>query len=173
MRQVDGYLTLRWRRDERDGVSNHLIGYSTVFFFRHRSKTLSKLSLNGLRGPVNSPHKGRVTREMFPFDDVIMHIAGHGFSRDVGNRDTGEGGRQFNSTCISGSPLVNLESGNGISISCLWVHLQNGTCTLYIYIYILCKVLWCFALLRLYPKLFCMTYLTIYFRCSRHGCSVM
>ena len=24
------------------------------------------------RWPVNSPHKGPVTREMFPFDDVIM-----------------------------------------------------------------------------------------------------
>ena len=24
------------------------------------------------RGPVNSPHKWPVTREMFPFDDVIM-----------------------------------------------------------------------------------------------------
>ena len=25
------------------------------------------------RGPVNFPHKGPVTRKMFPFDDVIMH----------------------------------------------------------------------------------------------------
>ena len=25
-------------------------------------------------GPVNSPHKGPVTRKMFPFDDVIMYI---------------------------------------------------------------------------------------------------
>ena len=25
------------------------------------------------RGPVNSPHKGPVTRKMFPFDDVIMY----------------------------------------------------------------------------------------------------
>ena len=24
------------------------------------------------RSPVNSPHKGPVTRKMFPFDDVIM-----------------------------------------------------------------------------------------------------
>ena len=24
------------------------------------------------RWPVNSPHKGPVTREMFPFDDIIM-----------------------------------------------------------------------------------------------------
>ena len=25
------------------------------------------------RGPVNSPHKGPVTRKMFPYDDVIMN----------------------------------------------------------------------------------------------------
>ena len=30
------------------------------------------------RSPVNSPHKGPVTRKMFPFDDVIMFI--HGFA---------------------------------------------------------------------------------------------
>ena len=27
------------------------------------------------RWPVNSPHKGPVTREMFPFDDVIMALS--------------------------------------------------------------------------------------------------
>ena len=27
------------------------------------------------RGPVNSPHKGPVTRKMFPFDDVIMNLS--------------------------------------------------------------------------------------------------
>ena len=37
----------------------------------------SKLRVTGLRvgnspGPVNSPHKGPITRKMFPFDDVIM-----------------------------------------------------------------------------------------------------
>ena len=26
------------------------------------------------RSPVNSPHKGPVTRKMFPFDDVIMNV---------------------------------------------------------------------------------------------------
>ena len=42
-----------------------------------RSKKTSKLCVTGLcagnsPGPVNSPHKGPVTREMFTFDDVIM-----------------------------------------------------------------------------------------------------
>ena len=44
--------------------------------FRRRSKKTSKLRVTGLcvgnsPGPVNSPHKGPVTRKMFPFDDVI------------------------------------------------------------------------------------------------------
>ena len=42
-----------------------------------RPKKTSKLRVTGLcaensPGPVNSPHKGPVTRKMFPFDDVIM-----------------------------------------------------------------------------------------------------
>ena len=47
-------------------------------FFGCRSKKTSKLCVTGLcggnsPGPVNSPHKGQVTRKMLPFDDVIMH----------------------------------------------------------------------------------------------------
>ena len=50
--------------------------YSTVYS-RYRSKK-TKLRVTGLcdgnsRWPVNSPHKGPVTRKMFPFDDVIMN----------------------------------------------------------------------------------------------------
>ena len=45
--------------------------------FGWRSKKTSKLPVTGLcagihRWPVNSPHKGPVTRKMFPFDDVSM-----------------------------------------------------------------------------------------------------
>ena len=45
--------------------------------FGRRSKKTSKLRVTGLcagnsPGPVNSLHKGPVTRKMFPFDDVIM-----------------------------------------------------------------------------------------------------
>ena len=51
--------------------------YSLDRLFRRRSKKASKLRATGLcegihRGPVISPHKGSVTRKMFPFDDVIM-----------------------------------------------------------------------------------------------------
>ena len=53
---------------------------SQITKFRRRSKKTSKLRVTGLcvgnsPGPVNSPHKGPVTRKMFPFDDVIMEKA--------------------------------------------------------------------------------------------------
>ena len=69
---------LQWRHNYHDGVLNHQPhGCLLKRFFRHRSKKTSKLRVTGLcvgnsPGPVNSPHKGPVTRKMFPFDDVIM-----------------------------------------------------------------------------------------------------
>ena len=55
------------------GVS---IVYSTVCSGADQRKQQSSASLAFVRGihqwPVNSPHKGPVTRKMFPFDDVIM-----------------------------------------------------------------------------------------------------
>ena len=46
---------------------------------RNRKNVYPRLSLAFVRGfhrwPVNSPHKGPVTRKMFPFDDVIMMAA--------------------------------------------------------------------------------------------------
>ena len=69
---------LRWRHNDLDGVSNHQpYGCLLNRLFRRRSKKTSKLRVTGLcagnsPGPVNSPHKGPVTRKMFPFDDVIM-----------------------------------------------------------------------------------------------------
>ena len=69
---------LRWRHNDHDSVSNHQPhGCLLNRLFRRRSKKTSKLRVTGLcvgnsPGPVNSPHKGPVTRKMFPFDDVIM-----------------------------------------------------------------------------------------------------
>ena len=70
--------SLRWRHNDHDGVANHQPhGYLLNRLFRRRSKKTSKFRVTGLcvgnsPGPVNSPHKGPVTRKMFPFDDVIM-----------------------------------------------------------------------------------------------------
>ena len=76
--KVSSRITLHWRHNGRDGVSNHQ-PYDCLLnrLFRRRSKKTSKLCVlafvRGIhRGPVNSPHKWPVTRKMFPFDDVIM-----------------------------------------------------------------------------------------------------
>ena len=73
--------TLQWRHNEHDSVSNHQ-PYDCLLnrLFRRRSKKTSNLRVTGLcvgnsPGPVNSPHKGPVTRKMFPFDDVIMNMS--------------------------------------------------------------------------------------------------
>ena len=69
---------LHWRQNDHDGVSNHQQhGCLLNRLFSRRSKQTSKLRVTGLcvgnsPGPVNSPHKGPVTRKMIPFDDVIM-----------------------------------------------------------------------------------------------------
>ena len=69
---------LQWRHLDHDSVSNHQPHDCLLNrLFRRRSKKTSKLRVTGLcvgnsPGPVNSPHKGPVTRKMFPFDDVIM-----------------------------------------------------------------------------------------------------
>ena len=72
------HTSLHWRHDDHNGISNHQPhGCLLTRLFRRRSKKTSKLRVTGLcagnsPGPVNSPHKGPVTRKMFPFDDVIM-----------------------------------------------------------------------------------------------------
>ena len=70
--------SLHWRHNDHDGVSNQQPhGCLLNRLFRRRSKKTSKLRVTGLcvgnsPGPVNSPHKGPVTRKIFTFDDVIM-----------------------------------------------------------------------------------------------------
>ena len=69
---------LQWRQNDHDGVSNHQPhGCLLNRLFRRRPKKTLKLRVTGLcagnsPGPVNSPHKGPVTRKLFPFDGVIM-----------------------------------------------------------------------------------------------------
>ena len=57
-------------------ITSVSIVYSTVYSGADHRKHQSSASLafvRGIhRGPVNSPHKGPVTRKMFSFDDVIM-----------------------------------------------------------------------------------------------------
>ena len=68
------HITLQWRHNERDGVSNHR--YLDCFLNRllaaYQRKHQSSASLDFVRGiqrwPVDSLHK------MFPFEDVIMCV---------------------------------------------------------------------------------------------------
>ena len=57
-------------------ITSITIVYSTVYSGADQRKYQSSASLALVMGihqwPVNSPHKGPVTRKMFPFDDVIM-----------------------------------------------------------------------------------------------------
>ena len=57
-------------------ITSPTIVYSTDYSDADQRKHESSASLafvRGIhRGPVNSPHKGPVTRKMFPFDNVIM-----------------------------------------------------------------------------------------------------
>ena len=57
-------------------ITSLTIVCSTVYSGANQRKHQSSASLAFVRGihrsPVNSPHKGPVTRKMFPFDGVIM-----------------------------------------------------------------------------------------------------
>ena len=68
--------TLHWRHNERDGISNHRL--LTQSFVQRQIKENNSASLAFVRGihwsPVNSPHKGPLTRKTFPFDVVNMII---------------------------------------------------------------------------------------------------
>ena len=59
-------------------ITSLTIVYSTVYSDADQRKHESSASLAFVWGihrrPVNSPHKRPVTRKMFPFDDVIMHL---------------------------------------------------------------------------------------------------
>ena len=72
--------TLHWRHNDHNGVSNHQPHCCLLnCLYRRSSKKTSKLCATDLcmgnsPGPVNSPHKGPVTRKMFPFDEVIMNF---------------------------------------------------------------------------------------------------
>ena len=57
-------------------ITSLVIVYSTIYSGADQRKHQSSASLAFMRGIhqwlVNSPHKGPVTRKVFPFDDVIM-----------------------------------------------------------------------------------------------------
>ena len=73
------YVALLWRHNGRDGVSTSPASrvFTQLFIQAQIAELIKAPRQWPLRGeihrwPVISPHKGPVTRKVFPFDDVIM-----------------------------------------------------------------------------------------------------
>ena len=100
----------QWRHKERDGVS---IVCSTFCSDADQRKLQSSASLACVRGihrwPVDSPHKGPVTRKMFPFDDVIMQSQQN---TEAGNEPTDIGQLLFTLLEIKCSYITTFQSFN-------------------------------------------------------------
>ena len=62
-----GIASLKWLHNGHDGVSNHQLRDCLL-----NIKALRRWPLCGEFTGYRLPHKGPVTRKMFPFDDVIM-----------------------------------------------------------------------------------------------------
>ena len=71
---ANGHLELYYNDAQ---ITSLTIGYSTFYSGADQRKYQSSASLAFVleihRWPMNSTHKGPVTRKMFPFDDVIMN----------------------------------------------------------------------------------------------------
>ena len=84
MKRAPGLISLQWRHNERDVVSNHqrLDCFFNRFFSgvdqrKHQSSTSLVFVRAIHRSPVDSPHKGPVTWKMFSFHDVIIWSEEH------------------------------------------------------------------------------------------------
>ena len=69
-------------------ITSLTIVYSSVYWDVDQRKHQSSASLAFVRSPVNSPHKGPVTRNVLPFDDVIIFL--NTFSCMTGTRFPGQ-----------------------------------------------------------------------------------
>ena len=69
---------LQWCHNKRDALLNHRrLDCLLIRLSRRRSRNTSKLRTTGFvreihQWPVDSPHKGQVTRQIFPSDDVTL-----------------------------------------------------------------------------------------------------
>ena len=75
------YLSLQWRHNRRDDVSNHqppdCLPFIQGAYQRELQSSASLAFVWGIHPwPVNSPHKGPITQKMSPFDDVSYSGSG-------------------------------------------------------------------------------------------------
>ena len=108
-------VSLQWRHNGYDGVWDHQPHdwlLNRLFrridqrkHLRHWWKSSASLAfVRGInRWPVNSPHKGPVTRKMLPFDDVIM-LPGFGTESTLRSRILWE---YYQTSNISGTKSQN------------------------------------------------------------------
>ena len=124
---------LQWRHNGRDGsqITSLTIVYSIVYAGADQRKHQSSLSLTFVWGihrwPVNSPHKRPVTRNMLPFDDVIME---HGTDTDTYCHNAQSpcpepshlctlytlSGRRASKSCIQGLSWCTILHWNGLQL---------------------------------------------------------
>ena len=96
----------------RNSISNHQPHDCLLNrLFKRRSKKTSKLCVTGLcagifRGPVNSPHKWRVTRKMFPTDDVIINCAARNGKAKQGTTELRTYGMGYSGFFLSDNTLI-------------------------------------------------------------------
>ena len=72
---MDITVMLQWARWRLTSPASRLFTqpFSQAQINENTKANASLTSVRGIhRWPVNSPHKGPVTRKMFPFDDVLM-----------------------------------------------------------------------------------------------------
>ena len=71
--QINFVIPLQWRHDERDGVSDHQPHHCLLNrLFKYQSSASPAIVQKIHRSPMNPLHKWPVTRNVFPFDEVIM-----------------------------------------------------------------------------------------------------
>ena len=104
-------------------ITSLMIVYSTVDSGADQRKHKSSASLVFVRGihrsPVNSPHKGPVTRKMFPFNDVIMSWAVHELCDILHRKRTGlTVQRQHNQSPIA---IFIYQTDHSVSKERVWV----------------------------------------------------
>ena len=114
-------------------ITSHTIVYSSVFSGADQRKHQSSASLAFVSGihrwPVNSPHKGPVTRKMFPFDNVIMNV------------------EHWRLLCCQAELTVDNKY-----FRCQWFEMPRRTCDASLIIYPLCKqasAMWSTCILKL------------------------
>ena len=67
------FFTLKWRHNERDGVSNFTQRFCSGADQREHQSSASLSFVREIHWRLlNSPYKGPETQKMFPLDDIIM-----------------------------------------------------------------------------------------------------